>query len=43
MRISKVLEHPIVVDVNGSSTVQEDAPPAQGEKTEETEADETLK
>lgn len=45
MRISKVLEHPIVVDVNGSSTVQEDAAPAQGEETEteETAADETLK
>lgn len=45
MRISKVLEHPIVVDVNGSSTVQEDAAPAQSEnaETEETAADETLK
>lgn len=45
MRISKVLEHPIVVDVNGSSTVQEDAAPAQGEETEteETAANETLK
>ena len=45
MRISKVLEHPIVVDVNGGSTVQEDAAPAQGEETEteETAADETLK
>lgn len=43
MRISKVLDHPIVVDVNGSSTVQEDAAPAQDGNEEITNETEEIK